>query len=180
MSKKSGAIFSKSLFGYKKRDVNEYIRAADEKNSEKIKECEARINELETTLSDERSTAKAEISRLIEANKAAEKKIEILKCDYETKLAESEARGGSYLKLADDANLKVDTAENKIAELSAVLAAKESTISDLNDRIEASEKYIAELNSSIARYAMREEAERKEQNKYIKLRRPTFFRFIKK
>ena len=29
MSKKDGAVFAKSLFGYKKRDVNEYIRLAD-------------------------------------------------------------------------------------------------------------------------------------------------------
>ena len=38
MSKKDGAAFSKSLFGYKKSDVNEFIRTADENNSEKLKE----------------------------------------------------------------------------------------------------------------------------------------------
>ena len=36
MSKIKGALFSKSLFGYRKRDVNEYIRMSDESNSEKI------------------------------------------------------------------------------------------------------------------------------------------------
>lgn len=180
MSKKDGAAFSKSFFGYKKSDVNEYIRAADENNSKKIKECEAKINELENTLAEERASGKAEIAKLVEANKLAEKNAEVLKGEYERKYAESEARGAAYLKLTDDANSRAETAEKKISELSSALEEKETEIKDLNDRIKACEKYIEELNSAVTRYAMREEAEKREQSRYIKFRRPAFFKLIKR
>lgn len=180
MSKKDGAMFSRSLFGYKKRDVNEYIRIADENNSEKIKECEVRIKELENGLSEEKKASQIEISRLVENNEAAAKNAEDLKLVYEAKLAESEARAISYLKLADDANQRADLTEAKNAELLSALDEKETKIKELEDRIDASEKYISELNATVARHVQREENEKREQAKYIKLRRPLFFRFIKK
>jgi uncharacterized coiled-coil protein SlyX len=86
----------------------------------------------------------------------------------------------SYHKLADDANQRAEIAEDKNSELKNVLDEKESKINDLNLRIEASEKLIAELNATIAHHVQHEENERREQVKYIKLRRPLFFRFIKK
>ena len=64
MSKKDGTLFSSALFGYKKSDVNEYIRLADISHSdqllllqaenerllERAKNAEARIEELENTI----------------------------------------------------------------------------------------------------------------------------------
>ncbi len=77
MSKKEGAVFAKSLFGYKKRDVNEYIRLADESNSEKIKEYESmtsRMGEIfmEATAEAERIRRDAKISSEEYAKAAAE------------------------------------------------------------------------------------------------------------
>ncbi len=180
MSKKDGAMFSKSLFGYKKCDVNEYIRIADEQSSYKIKDCEARIKDLEAKLAEEKNASQSEIDRLKNIYEMTVKNTDDLKIEYEAKLAESEARVISYHKLADDANQRAEIAEDKNSELKNVLDEKESKINDLNLRIDASEKLIAELNATIAHHVQREENERREQVKYIKLRRPLFFRFIKK
>ena len=79
MSKKDGAVFAKSLFGYKKRDVNEYIRLADESHSAKIKEYETRINELEETLSKERASYQSQVKSLSDEKDDATKKAEIAK-----------------------------------------------------------------------------------------------------
>ena len=121
MSKKDGAVFSKSLFGYKKRDVNEYIRQSDESNSETIKDYESRMDELQKVLAAEKDSYESKIEQLnVEKEAIAEEFQNSIK-EYKTKLEDSESRCASYLKLADAASMRSEEAENRIAGLSAEL-----------------------------------------------------------
>ncbi len=180
MSKKDGAVFSKALFGYKKRDVNEYIRLADESNSEKMAEYEARMRELQNVIAADKASYESEIRKLNEEKATAAKDFECFKLEFENKIEESEARCASYLKLADAASLRAESAETRIAELSSELELKISELQILKERVESDKKQIEQLNDSIACFAAREDKERIEKAKYFKLRRPAFFRIVKK
>ena len=180
MSKKDGAIFAKSLFGYKKRDVNDYIRLADESNSEKLKEYEARIKELEDTLSREKATFQSELKKLSDEKNSATENAEKIKLECDNKLADSEARCASYLKLADAASLRADAAENRVNELTAELKLKSIENSSLKAKADADEKQILQLNSTIVSLSNFQDKERAEKSKFFKLRRPAIFRIIKK
>lgn len=180
MSKKDGAVFAKSLFGYKKRDVNEYIRLADENNSEKIKEYEARINELEETLARERISFQSQLKELSDEKEDLTKKAEKAKLEFESKLADSQARCASYLKLADAATLRTESAEARVNELSTQLEIQKTEINALKSKSEADEKQISQLNAAIVSLSAIEEKERAEKTKFFKLRRPGFFRIIRK
>lgn len=180
MSKKDGAAFAKSLFGYKKRDVNEYIRLADESNSEKIKEYESKINELEATLSDERASYQSQLKNLSDEKDDVTKKAENAKLEFERKLADSEARCASYLKLADAATLRAESAEARVNELSARLEIQQTEMNVLKSKSEADEKQISQLNAAIVSLSTFEEKERAEKTKFFKLRRPAFFKIIRK
>ena len=180
MSKKDGAVFAKSLFGYKKRDVNEYIRLADENNSEKIKEYEAKINELEETLARERNAYQSQLKKLSDEKDDVTKKAENAKLEFDRKLADSEARCASYLKLADAATLRAESAEARVNELSAQLDIQKSEMNALKSKSEADEKQISQLNAAIASLTTFEEKERSEKTKFFKFRRPGFFKIIRK
>lgn len=180
MSKKDGAVFAKSLFGYKKRDVNEYIRLADENNSEKIKEYEAKIHELEETLTRERISFQSQLKELSDEKEDLTKKAEKAKLEFESKLADSQARCASYLKLADAATLRTESAEARVNELSTQLDIQKTEIISLKSKSEADEKQISQLNAAIVSLSAIEEKERAEKTKFFKLRRPGFFRIIRK
>lgn len=180
MSKKDGAVFAKSLFGYKKRDVNEYIRLADENNSQKIKEYEARINELEETLARERISYQSQLKELSDEKEDLTKKAEKAKLEFESKLADSQARCASYLKLADAATLRTESAEARVNELLTQLEIQKTEINALKSKSEADEKQISQLNAAIVSLSAIEEKERTEKTKFFKLRRPGFFRIIRK
>ena len=180
MSKIKGALFSKSLFGYRKRDVNEYIRMSDESNSEKINACENKIKSLEETLVNETSSFQAQIKALEEERDAALKNAESSARAYEENIAGLEARASSYLKLADDASSKNKALEEKVEELSAYVAEKEAELQALKEKTSSDEKMISELNATVARLAMQEKREKSEPTKHTRLRRPIFFRFIRK
>jgi 23S rRNA pseudoU1915 N3-methylase RlmH len=111
---------------------------------------------------------------------ALSKEAERSKNEYENKLSESEARATAYLKLADASKQQAEAAESRIAVLTSELESKESEVMDLKEKIHMYEKQISELNATVACFAAREEIEKREQVKYIKFRRPSFFRFIKK
>ena len=178
MSNKHGTVFSKSLFGYTKRDVNEYIRLADESNSERIKEYEARISDLEETLSRERESHQEEIKKLADEKDAADKNAETIKLELSGKLADSEARCTSYLKLADSSALRAEAAETRASELAAEIDIHKNEINDLKAKCAADEKQISELNATIVSLSAYEEKSAKP--KLFKLRRPIFFMKIKK
>jgi chromosome segregation ATPase len=180
MSKKDGAVFSKSLFGYKKRDVNEYIRQLDEINSETIKDYESRMDELQKAFAAEKDSYESKIEQLnVEKEAIAEEFQNSIK-EYKTKLEDSESRCASYLKLADAASMRAEEAANRIAGLSAELEIKNSELQILKDTIESHKKQIEKLNAAISHFAEREEKEKNESVKYFKFRRPTFFKIVKK
>ena len=78
MSKKDGTLFSSALFGYKKSDVNEYIKLADisysdqisllhsenERLLERAKNAESRVEELEKIISEMENEHKLKIENL--------------------------------------------------------------------------------------------------------------------
>ncbi len=180
MSKKDGAIFSKSLFGYKKRDVNEYIRLADESNSEKIKEYEARIKELEEAILREKSAYQTDIRNLSNEKESLAKNAERAKQEFEKKLAESEDRCATYIKLADNAAQRAEASELRVADLSSEIERQKSEINMLNAKSASDEKQIVQLSADIVRLSSVEEKERNSKVKFFKLRRPAFFRMVKK
>ena len=180
MSKKDGAVFSKSLFGYKKRDVNEYIRQSDESNSETIKDYESRLDELQKALAAEKDSYEAKIEKLnAEKDAVSEEFLNSIK-EYKSKLDDSESRCASYLKLADAASMRAEEFEKRIAVLSAELEIKNSELQILKDTIETNKKQIEKLNAAISLFAEREDKEKNESVKYFKFRRPTFFKIVKK
>ena len=180
MSKKDGAVFAKSLFGYKKRDVNEYIRLADESNSEKVKEYETRINELEETLSKERTSYQSQVKSLSDEKDDATKKAEIAKLEFNSKLADCEVKCASFIKLADAATLRAESAEALVNELSAQLEIQRTEMNALKAKSETDEKQISQLNAAIVSLSSFEEKERAEKTKFFKLRRPGFFKINRK
>ena len=180
MSKKDGAVFSKSLFGYKKRDVNEYIRQSDESNSETIKDYESRLDELQKALAAEKDSYEAKIEKLNAEKDAVSEEFQNSIKEYKSKLDDSESRCASYLKLADAASMRAEEFEKRIAVLSAELEIKNSELQILKDTIESHTKQIEKLNAAISLFAEREDKEKNESVKYFKFRRPTFFKIVKK
>ena len=164
MSKKNGAVFSKRLFGYKKSDVNEYIRNSDQSHAEEI----AAINFEKSFLSDKLKSAEAKIAELevqIESEKAFyESKIKKLTSDYEKKLGEmttiqsnyaeklneSESRASSYLKMADSSSVRAESAEAELAIMSAELEDSKNQIEALNKKLaikEAESVHLSEIEA---------------------------------
>lgn len=159
MAKKDGALFSRSLFGYKKSDVNEYIRRADAVHSneiidassekrtieEKLADANARIAELEATIIKERAMHKESVNKLNadfakNASEAAAREKALRE-----RLAESEARVASYLKLADTASSRADSAEAEVSVLCAGLDATRADMRALEAEIEEKKAEIKRL-----------------------------------
>ena len=151
MSKKDGAVFSKSLFGYKKRDVNEYIRQSDESNSETIKDYESRLDELQKALAAEKDSYEAKIEKLNAEKDAVSEEFQNSIKEYKSKLDDSESRCASYLKLADAASMRAEEFEKRIAVLSAELEIKNSELQILKDTIESHTKQIEKLNADFVK-----------------------------
>lgn len=160
MSNKNGKTFSKQLFGYKRSDVNDYIRDSDISHSDEV----SKLNAERTTLEDKVKELERRLE-LTEAAHAAEKaamsaEIKRLTADYEAKLGEmdarqsscieklndSESRASSFLKMADSASARAESAE---AELSIVSAALE----DSKNEIEALKAKLKQSETDGARFA---------------------------
>jgi chromosome segregation ATPase len=164
MGRKDGALFSKSLFGYKRKDVLEYIRNVDtdyadslaavnadkELLQNKLNICENKLEETEELLSAEKAANKELIKnltldyekRLSEINKAYNA--------LKDKLSDSETRASSYLKLIDSSSLRAETAEAELAVLSASIDDYKVEISDLKLKVaekEAEIKRISEFDA---------------------------------
>lgn len=180
MSKRDGAIFSKSLFGYKKCDVNEYIRLADESSSEKIKEYEARIKELEETLLSERTIHQAEINKLSDELGSAAKNAELAKREFDKKLTEAEERCATYIKLADNASSRAEASELRVTELSCDIERQKEEITTLKGKIDEDTNQIIQLSAEISRLSAIEQKEKTSKVRFFKLRRPSFLKIVKK
>jgi len=160
MSKKSGALFSKVLFGYKRSDVNEYIRVTDQTRAEelahvnsekevlleKLHNAETRISELETAVNNERMAAQ---ERIVKLTKEYEKRVSDLSDQHRAfrdKLNESETRASSYLKLVDSSSLRAESAEAELSILSAALDDSKAEIEALNIKIAQKEQEIKRIS----------------------------------
>ena len=188
MSKTKGTLFSKSMFGYNKSDVNNYLREADESHanqtaalkaeiddlSTKLNDAEARINNLELELSNQKEASDETIRKL---SAESERKLsEAIKAESEARaqLSDSEARATAYLKLADSSAMRAESAETESSILTVSLEEARKEIDQL--KVELAEKNedkkrLAELEEITKRYAARyeEEKEAKKRNPLLRL-----------
>lgn len=153
MSKNNGAVFSKRLFGYKRSDVNEYIRNSDQSHaeeierinsekevlSERLKTAEAKIAELESALEAERLAAEGRIKKLTSDYEKKLNEMNTIQSTYKDKLTESETRASSYLKMADSSSVRAESAEAELTILSAALEDSKNEIISLNKKLEQKE-----------------------------------------
>lgn len=128
MSNKSGELFRKSMSGYNKKDVNEYIEAASIRAQKREAEFESRIADLENTLKAAEERANIAESRDFSEEKAVyEKQIAELKSEHEKTLGNVK---GEY--------------DGKISEITEKLAEGEKII-------EAQTEYIEKLKDAVAK-----------------------------
>lgn len=194
MSKSNGALFSKALFGYKKSDVNEYIRQADEERSTEISRlkdeilklensaeaAQNRIKELESLLEKERASAQSKVRELTEESEKKFAEAKKAQADIFDKLTESESRAISYLKLADSSSQRAESAEAEVTLLSAGLESARLEIQELKSKNTADAKKISELEAVIGNYAAKEAVNKAERSKYFVIKRPSLMRLIRR
>ena len=149
MAKKNGALFSRSLFGYKRKDVIEYIRTVDANhavdllrmNSEnellqkKLDALEALNKELENTLACEKLSSQESLKKL-----TLEYEIKLSELNnavnlQKDKLIDSESRASSYLKLIDSSSMRAESAEAELTVLSAAVEDYKAEIADLKSKL---------------------------------------------
>ena len=126
MNKLNAPVFRKSMSGYKKQDVNNYILSLNKKYSESEKDYKHNISKLNSDL----SKANDEIEAL-KVQFEEEKKV------YESLIAEKEAeiavKNDEYAKLSADMEAKITESESLKAEVEVLRNAaetKRSTIAD--------------------------------------------------
>lgn len=193
MSKKNGALFSKSLFGYKRSDVIDYIRVTDQTHVDEIARISAEKDLLADRLSKAEITIKELESAMTNERTAAQEKVKKLTLEYEKRIAElanaqnavkdklneSETRASSYLKLADTSSVRAETAEAELTVISAALENSRAEIEALNKKLTEKEdeaKRIAELEALAKRMiASNSENSKSNKRKLFFIKRPLFF-----
>ena len=164
MSKKNGAVFSKRLFGYKKSDVNEYIRNSDQSHAEeiaalnfeksflsdKLKNAEVKIAELEALRESEKTAYESKLKKLTAEYEKKLGEMTTIQSNYAEKLNESESRASSYLKMADSSSIRAESAEAERTIMSAALEDSKNQIEVLNKKLalkEAESERLSEIES---------------------------------
>lgn len=156
MGKKNGALFSKALFGYKRKDVIEYIRSSDSSHADEIYRLNSEKELLQEKLNKEEVKSRELDDQLIKEKQLSQEKIKKLSAEYDKKIAEltgavnsqkerlenSENRASSYLKLIDSSSSRAETAEAELAVLSAVLEECKSENADLRAKLSEKENEI--------------------------------------
>lgn len=149
MSKKNGKLFSKALFGYKCKNVHEYIRNTDEEHANELSRVQAEKAQLQDKLTDVEYRLRTAEERIKLDALTAQKQIKDLTADYEArisllnasldsykeKLIDSEGRASSYIKLIDSSNAKAESAEAELTVLSATLDDYKSEIDLLKQKL---------------------------------------------
>ena len=153
MGNKNGALFAKSLFGYRRKDVIEYIRNVDAEHADEIsrinyeKDClqdrlniaELKMWESEDQLKKERLAMNEKINKLTQEY---DKKIAELSNAFNAqkdKLADSENRASSYLKLVDSSSLRAENAEAELTVLAAAVEDYKTEISEMKAKLDEKE-----------------------------------------
>ncbi len=149
MSKKNGTVFSKSLFGYRRKDVIEYIRTVDSEHADEVSrisdekqilqnrlnETEARIRETEELMNKERLATQERIKKItLEYDKKLAELTNAMNSQKD-RLADSENRASSYLKLVDSSSLRAENAEAELTILSAAIEDYKTEIADLKSKL---------------------------------------------
>lgn len=145
----NGTLFSKSLFGYRRKDVIEYIRSVDADHADelsrmniekealrnRLEQAESKITELEDLLNKERLASKEKIKKItLEYDKKIEELINSV-ATQKDKLTDSENRAASYLKLVDSSSLRAENAEAELAVLSAAIEDYKNEIAELRAKL---------------------------------------------
>ncbi len=145
----NGTLFSKSLFGYRRKDVIEYIRTVDVDHADEIsrinyekgvlqdrlEQAESKNSELEDLLEKERAASKDKIKKIIlEYDKKIEELINSVAAQKD-KLTDSENRAATYLKLVDSSSLRAENAEAELAVLTANIEDYKNEISKLRSKL---------------------------------------------
>lgn len=149
MGNKNGTLFSKSLFGYRRKDVVEYIRNVDVSHADEISRINYEKDVLQDKLLNFEKLAKTLEQQLEEERKVFQERIKKISFEYEKKISEltnlinnqkdklsdSETRASSYLKLVDSSSLRAETAEAELAVLSAAIEDCKNEINDLRAKL---------------------------------------------
>jgi chromosome segregation ATPase len=149
MSKKNGKLFSKSLFGYKCKDVHEYIRSIDEEHASEISKAQNEKTALQDKLTEAENKIKAAEERIKQDSINAQKQIAAVKADCDSRVAslnesldqlkerleESENRASSYIKLIDSSNIRAEAAETELTVLSATAEDYKAEIEELKHKL---------------------------------------------
>ena len=156
MSKKNGILFSKSLFGYRRKDVIEYIRNVDTAHADelarvtaekdglqdKLNNAEIKISETVNLLNAERINSQEKIKKITAECDKKLSELTIAINAQRDKLADSENRASSYLKLVDSSSLRAENAEAELTILSAAIEDYKAEIADLKEKLSEKEAEI--------------------------------------
>ena len=153
MSKKNGALFSRSLFGYRSKDVIEYIRTVDAAHADELARMTAEKDDLQLKLNDAEIVIEQTKELMNKELQLSEDKIKRLTSEYDKRIAEltsamnlqkdkllnSENRASSYLKLIDSSSMRAENAEAELTILSATIEDYKTQISDLKSKLSEKE-----------------------------------------
>ena len=170
MAKKNGALFSRALFGYKRKDVVEYIRTVDVDHADELSRINSENESLQKKLDASEMLCKELENKLAQEKAFAQESQKKLTLEYEKKLAnlnnavnlqkdklnDSESRASSYLKLIDSASMRAESAEaeltvgNALEALHGGCRASICEITDEHNRIELFVRGVAPLRVRVS------------------------------
>jgi chromosome segregation ATPase len=153
MGKKNGALFSKALFGYRCKDVIEYIRTTDAEHTDEISRLVSERDALQEKLNKSEECVQKSEEQLIKERSSSQDRIKKISSEYDKKIAEltslmilqkdkladSENRASSYLKLVDSSSLRAENAEAELAISNAAIDDYKSEIADLKSKLSEKE-----------------------------------------
>ena len=149
MAKKNGALFSRALFGYKRKDVIEYIRTVDVNHADELLRINSETEMIQKKLAASEALCKELENKLAQEKLSAQESQRKLTLEYDKKLAElnnavnlqkdklndSENRASSYLKLIDSSSMRAESAEAELTVLSAAVEDYKAEIADLKSKL---------------------------------------------
>lgn len=149
MAKKNGALFSRAMFGYKRKDVVEYIRTVDVNHADELSRINSENESLQKKLDASEMLCRELENKLAQEKASAQESQKKLTLEYEKKLADlnnavnlqkdklndSESRASSYLKLIDSSSMRAESAEAELTVLSAAIEDYKAEIADLKSKL---------------------------------------------
>ena len=140
MAKRDNIKFRGVLGGFRKKDVNEYIKETDLRHSQEVEELGRRLKESE----DELEPVKAKVRVLEEEKKSYEEKVSALETERDEYLNESESFQNDIVELQND----VDRLSVEKAELEKSVAALTERIAALEKELDAAKSANGDKNTA--------------------------------